>query len=74
MYPPGEGGAGELPESLVADLGPANPPFNVRDSKKVNKELGSNPLPHGFTVIPVMTLNYANINDFRTESCPIVNE
>ena len=72
LYPPGEGGAEELPEGLVNDLGPANPPFNVRDSKKVAEELGPNPLPHGFTQIQVMSYNWGNINDFRTESCPYV--
>ena len=74
MYPPSEGGAEVLPESLVADLGPANPPFNVRDSKKVAEELGSNPLPHGFTAIPVMSYNMFNINEIRPESCQYVME
>ena len=73
MYPPVEGVAGELPESLVTDLGPANPPFNVRDSKIVAEELGSYSLPHGFTAIPVMTYEKYNINDFRTESCPFTD-
>ena len=51
LYPPGKGGAELLPDGLVYDLGPANPPFNVRDSKKVAEELGSYSLPHGFTQI-----------------------
>ena len=72
MYPPTEDSAEELPESLVADLGPANPPFNVRDSKMVAKELGSIPLPHGFTAIPVMSYEMFNINDIRPESCAYV--
>ena len=32
LYPPGKGGAGKLHESLTADLGPANPPFKIRDA------------------------------------------
>ena len=39
MYPPGIRGAEKLPEGLTADLGPANPPFKIRDAKKVNEEL-----------------------------------
>ena len=74
LYPPGKGGAELLPDGLVHDLGPANPPFNVRDSKKVAEELGSYPLPHGFTQIQVMSYNWGNINGFRTESCAYVQE
>ena len=74
MYSPGEGGAGELPKDLVADLGLANPPFNVRDTKIVAEELGSDPLPHGFTAIPVMTFDRYNINDIRTDNCPFIND
>ena len=72
MYPPNQVEAVELPESLVDDLGPANPPFNVRDSNLVVNELGSSPLPHGFTAIPIMSYNMFNINDIRPESCPFV--
>ena len=74
MYPPRESVVELLPESLVADLGPANPPFNVRESKKVADELGSDPLPHGFTAIPVMSYDMFNINNIRPESCPFVIE
>ena len=69
MYPPGVSGAEELPKNLVADLGLAHPPFNVRDSKIVASKLGSHPIPHGFTAIPVMSYDLGNINDFRPESC-----
>ena len=75
MYPPEEGGAGKLPEDLVAGLGPANPPFNVRHSKQVVDELGSDSLPHGFTAIPVMSYELGNINEVRAEKCcPPVRE
>ena len=74
MYPPQEGGAGQLPKDLLTDLGPANPPFNIRDTKIVAEELGSDPLPHGFTAIPVMTFDRYNINDIRTGNCPFIND
>merc|ERR1712051_240248 len=74
MYPPAEGGAGQLPKELLTDLGHANPPFNIRDTNKVNQELGSDALPHGFTAIPVMTFDRYNINDIRTDNCPFIND
>ena len=75
MYPPGEGDIREIPESLVADLGPANPPFNVRDTKAIAEELGYCPLPQGFAAIPVMNYGVPNTNDFKVETfCRSIKE
>ena len=62
MYPPGTEVAVKLPESLTVDLGPANPPFKIRDAYKVAEELGQYPLLHEFTSIPVMSYEYASSN------------
>ena len=63
-----------LPESLVDDLGEASPPFNVRDAEEISRTVGPTALPFGFRAVPVLSYEPGNYNDFRTESCPVVDE
>ena len=52
LYPPEESLDTVLPESLIDDLGEANPPFKVRDSEIISKRVGYTALPFGFQAIP----------------------
>ena len=72
LYPPGASGAEKMPASLRdGDLGPANPPFQVRDSESINAKLGQDALPNGFTAVPVMNVEASNPVNIRNEGCPI---
>ena len=51
----------------------ANPPFKVREAKRINAELGQNALPEGFVAIPAMNHEYGNLNCFNGYSCPRVD-
>ena len=52
MYPPQKSSDTVLPESLVDDLGEANPPFKVRDAEIISNKVGLTALPNGFQAIP----------------------
>lgn len=49
--------------------------MKIRDSRRINKELGSNALPHGFVSGPIMTFKTSFIlDDIGFEGCPYVND
>ena len=61
LYPPGTAGASsEFPEALMSDLGPARPPFHVRDETKISAENGASALPHEFAQVPLMNVEKTN--------------
>ena len=75
LYPPGTSGAEKIPTKLQSgDLGPASPPFKVRDSWSINSELGEDALPNGFTAVPLMNVEANNPFSIRNEGCPIVDQ
>lgn len=76
LYPPSLTPGDKIPTSLQESqsLGAADPPFNVRDSTKVNTELGDYPLPFALTAIPIFNFEKNHIGETRGEGCPIVNK
>ena len=74
LYPPGANRqATELPEPLRDDLGPARPPFNVRDTDEISARLGAFALPFGFTAAIVMSPEATHKFNFRDEGCPYLD-
>ena len=71
LYPPGTGEKYAIPE----DLGVAQPPFKVRDSKQISEKLGQDQaLPFGYIGAPAYNFEKFDINSFRTDSCALLDE
>jgi len=51
------------------------PIFEVRDKAAINKNLGFNALPEGFTAVPITTFNNNDIlDDASYDACDWLNE
>ena len=73
LYPPGQGP--QLTEAQVkaVTVGPAVPPFKVRDARSINEMLRSDALPDRFEPIPVMVYSNYDINDdVSALGCPVI--
>ena len=57
LYPPGEGAALKLSSKQVAALasGKGMPPMSIRNTAKINTDLGFSALPFDFVSVPIAT-------------------
>ena len=75
LYPPGHGNHLTKPMIDAVTNGVAQPPFKVRDSQKINTELGSDALPYGFAAVPISVFNNDDIHDdVSYDGCPFIED
>lgn len=78
MFPPQSKQSEELTSAQVKAVqsdGAGAPPFKVRDQSQLNKALGSNPLPEGFTQLPIFNhLEVSMADDLDLTGCDYINK
>ena len=77
LYPPGEGAALKLSSKQVAALasGKGMPPMSIRNTAKINTDLGFSALPFDFVSVPIATYMTSTMEDeLSSGACKYVSK